>query len=382
MFAAALIPVNPDAAERLLNGIYLTFGLFFLFAFPLLILAADYLKKGGRGTVSAAALVTALFLLTGCWDGIPVENRSFVTAIAVDKAEDGNGRYTVALLIPELDKGGENITQIQKTEVNSLEETLEKFDAKNDKRIYLGQAKILLLGEALLSDRKLLDEAVKTIDAHVDLNRQMAVISTQANINGDDAFKTEASFLVDWFKRKAEPGGFTYTLDFLKFHEAMNGRGDIIIPSVKTEDGGPVLSGGVMLRGGALTDTLDGNEMRGYLWSETGRCDETVITAEGASFKVKKHSVSFKFTEEGGFLECVPYVNIMGEGGCSGDFADVILQEITAAFNKASAAGADIYDIYGRLRKENVKLHDRFKDDWEEVYVKMLFEPQVSCGRN
>ncbi len=433
-FGVSFIPINQGELEIWLDKIYLTTGIFFMLILPVAVIFAGFFKNGkGR---AAAAVITALILLSGCRDGVAVENRAFVTVIAVDKAAEAGGnidisgdsvssglsggvsepsgesRYIVSLIFPSLKKDAEDGIETETVSVKSLWETTEKLNAQTDKSVYLGQAKILLLGRGLLADGELLREALSALDGHADINRQMVTLAADGEASAGDA-----SFLLRWFKNKTAAQGITYRLDFLRLQEAVSGTGDIVIPSVKltgkprgggistgdephTGDGAistgdePRLSGGVVLKNAELSAVLNGNETRGFLWGMPNQCEGAVITADGGKspfvYKVKKHNARVSFEENNGRLTCKMKVDITGEAyppdgsaqanpePISAAIKTVIKNELASAFEKAKAARSDIFNLKDSLRKDAYALYQKYSSDWDKTLAEMEFLPILS----
>jgi hypothetical protein len=218
----AALPLDRAGIELWLNAVHMTAGMFFLFALPLILLAAGSIKKNQRKAAPAAVLLAFLLLFTGCCDSVPIENRAFVTVIAIDKAANPPARFIVSLVFPPaFGEAGEE-AEIETISVTRLEDVPAVLDTENEREVYPGQAKVLLLGNELLNDKPLLTEAVTALDGHPDVNRQMVAVSTGIDITDSEELNAQASFLLKWFKQKEAKKKAPYSVSFSELYEAVN----------------------------------------------------------------------------------------------------------------------------------------------------------------
>ena len=184
VFAVTFIPLPEENIYLYLDYMYMTTGIFFLVVLPLILLAAAKLHNWGRRhekpttkIIIAVLILASTAALTSCWDSIEIEDRVFVTAIGIDKAE---GQYTVILSIPEFDKeAGESKPHTKSVNAATIAEAIKKFDSEANNKLYYGHIKLLLLGADLLKDEGLLRETINTLDNMKEINGNIQVASTK-----------------------------------------------------------------------------------------------------------------------------------------------------------------------------------------------------------
>jgi spore germination protein len=227
----AALPLDQADIEQWLNIVHITAGFFFLFVLPLVLLAVGFLKKNNRKAAPAALMLAFLFLLTGCYDSVPIENRAFVTAIAIDKAasplcfrNSPPPRFIVSLVFPASDGEAGEASETETIYVSSFDDVPAMLDIENEKEVYPGQAKVLLIGEGLLNDERLLAEAVTALDRHPDVNRQMVAVATDIDITDGAELNAQASFLLKWFKQKEAKKKAPYSVSFTELYEAVKAK--------------------------------------------------------------------------------------------------------------------------------------------------------------
>lgn len=118
-----------------------------------------------------------IFFITGCWDKTEIDDRAFVLGIAVDEGNKPNKapenapkdkiqskgiEATFYMPIPsKLAGGGVDSFSTEKTEGINITDAVDNLRLKFNRDIFLGQIKIILIGEKIIKDptnfKKLLD---------------------------------------------------------------------------------------------------------------------------------------------------------------------------------------------------------------------------------
>lgn len=120
------------------------------------------LKKAGIFTV----FMLSVFVLSGCWDRVEMNDLAIVTATAIDKSEDDQVEISIEIFIPksmggssqEVGGNGE-MTMLISHKGSNLADALSKLQAKIPRKIFWGSCNVFIFGETL---------AEKGIQHHLD----------------------------------------------------------------------------------------------------------------------------------------------------------------------------------------------------------------------
>lgn len=106
-----------------------------------------------KRTVAVLLLLGFALSLCGCWDKKEFNKISLVSAMAVDKAEDGY-ELTVQIMMPKnLQEGGENSpTWILQGKGDTLQSAVDDINARSPRRINWGHMNVVILGEGALQE--------------------------------------------------------------------------------------------------------------------------------------------------------------------------------------------------------------------------------------
>jgi spore germination protein len=399
VLAVACLPIYGEQIYRWMDSVYMTFGIFYLFIFPLLLLGSIKIKK-----LKMPALLLALLLATGCWDSVEIKDRAFAMAIGIDRAEDEDNRYAVSLAIPALKQGEKEAAggTLKKAEGKTVTEALCNLETESPQIIYLGQAKLILLGEGIVKDAELFRGLMDALDKNTEIDRQLLVAATTDKI-GDilDAKEQETMpglGLAEILKNESKTSGVVYKQNFANLCAQMRQTGHGIIPVAGVEDSEIRVSGAMVIKNFKKAGDLDETEIRGFLWSLDKSCEGTVITVEAdgkpVPFTAERHKADIRFAEADGLLRCLVDVRVtgrlkeysFGEAPHSESTRENIIrcleQTITDEILRTAGKmqleyGMDGYNWLEDLRKKRYDLYKRYAADWERVFAEMEVAPKV-----
>jgi len=406
VFIIACMPWDETDIYNRMDFIYLTLGVFFLVVLPLILILAS--KFRGKNTLALVVLAAiSIGGLSGCWDRVELEDRAFVVAIGVDKAEDDE-RYTVTLSLPAaLDGGDENDDEpqhIKKASGQTVTEAIKKIDAETNTQLYFGQTKLLTLGSALLEDADLVRGVIDIFDRHPELARQMHILAAcgkaaeiiTAQPPGD---ALPGQYVAAIYKDKRKIGGASFSMDLERLVTEMKYADGVLIPMMESEDDNLSLSGAVVVRHGRKIGKLTEDELQGYLWCFDDGGLGAVVTAkiEGqpVPFKVERHNARVRFKEKGDSLEAHINVELSGrieelaigsnllERPSFRQYAqyqleEAIKDEILAATKKMQEEfNLDGYNWLEVMRKKQYSLYQRHNARWRETFTEINIVPNV-----
>lgn len=193
-------------------------------------------------------LFTCTIVLTGCWDKVEIEDRSFVLAIGVDKAqqqEEGTKkRYLLSFVHPDTGKAEEgkvleyvtfNVTADSFS--TGISEILQRFPKVHSYE----HTKAIIFGEELLEDPILVKDILDVLNRGHQFHTSMLVYMTEGR--AEDIFKVKPkvkSLLAYYIKGIANNEIFAARIGRLTFLDLMkriyNNEGDIAIPNIKASE--------------------------------------------------------------------------------------------------------------------------------------------------
>ncbi|MCL2576971.1 MAG: Ger(x)C family spore germination protein [Defluviitaleaceae bacterium] len=406
VFGVSILPIDRETVYAQMDFMYATTGIFFLVVLPIALLIAAKITIWGRNKILAKTIAFMIFLafaitlLVGCWDSTEIENRAFVVAMGVDKSEEN---YSVTLSIPIMDEDGKDEDEdeeipahIKTSEGQTITEALKKLDAKNDKNLYYGQTKLIILGTNLLESEEFLRGTLNTITNAMKSPRRIHVLAAE---DPSKILSTKppaeilpGSYVGDIYRDKNKIGGHAFALDF----ERLSSMSDAIIPKIERNDDELRLSGAVVLKKSCKTGIISPEELQGLLWCFPRGNTGAVVTAENISMKIEKHktNISFHPGETDSPLRAVIEIKATGTVDEISETAQesVEMREhleniFTAAIKKEISAtaellqnehGVDGYNLLEHLRKKNYPLYKQYADNWHEIFPKIEIVPQVT----
>lgn len=146
-------------------------------------------------------LVLSCCLLTGCWDKVEIERKSFISTIAVDIGksiskqdelkkiksdeifnESEYKKLNITFGFPNISElgptdSGAATEQIISTDAFSMQDSINELASKTSRIIYTGHSKLLLLSNEVLQYPDVFKEIVDFFERQADINRMMFVVA-------------------------------------------------------------------------------------------------------------------------------------------------------------------------------------------------------------
>ena len=334
-----------------------------------------------RGLNKVLFILLAALFLSGCWDGVQLDNRSFVTAMSIDTEE---GDYLVALEMPRVSRDANNMEKSVKSNTHrSLNNAIYGVDAHTDKEIFMGHMKIALLGEELLENAEMLKHTLDTLARDRSISRTLLILAAEGR--GADLIEEELEdeilmgvYISNFFGKKNFATLYRQTLDNLTKYFA-EGK-TAIIPKAEVNENSPVFSGAAVMKDYALKGWLSEDELRGLIWlsNKAGRYNINIHNEnEYFSINIDKYKWDMNFFEIGdNMIYAVISIKIEGDIEeapiIAGKNTDSIIQKakdsIEADIKKAYEAlyiriGADGLNMERTLEKKNPYLYKKYTED-------------------
>ena len=354
-------------------------------------------------------LLFCVACITGCWDRVEIEKRSFAVAAAFDKADDktGKSRYAVTISMPSFSKSEKDSpdgVDILQAEGETVTEALRKIDKKTGKRIYLGQVKTLLFSEELTQEADLFSAAIQTLHQHNDIDQRALVLAVEGSasdiLDAKPSDGTNAGvFFSEIYKYKDKSMGVTFKKDFSGLCADLRMGRRTVIPLTKLDDEDISITGAIAVKDFSKTGELNVYEIRGFLWCFADACRGAVVSTEVDGIfiplVIKSHGVTLSFSESDDRLQCRVDVDVSGyvnehaftdnlitdedmQKSLSRFYEQIIINEMNITAGKMQVElGMDGYNWCEELRKKAYPLYKKYANDWERVFIEMEIMPSV-----
>ncbi|MCL2189570.1 MAG: endospore germination permease [Defluviitaleaceae bacterium] len=354
VFAVSLIPSEAESLYRRLDILFFISGIFFLLILPLLVLASTFLRRRfARWRGVTVLLVIFLITLSGCYDRVEIEDRTFVVAMALEKNADAYAFTVVTEAEAQTTADGQTLTQATHT-----------LDKGVNKRLHYGQVKLLALGECLLSDAQMLSNALATLAQNPEIDRKLHIIA--------------ANECIDLHEKLDNIDAVNFAQQFQSLHTQLQENGCALIPLFPT--------GAVALKDGAKALTLSEMELQGYLWCFSEKNIDAVVTAYDVTpvpFIVDKHSAEVTFSQ----TQAIITVEVAGRAPEATDIPRETIQhlvsaqianEIVATASALQVKNLDAYHWRDHMRKTHREMYEKNGSRWETLFPHLEIIPNVT----
>lgn len=353
--------------------------------------------------------IIPLIFLTGCWDKVEIDQRTFVSSIGVDLNEEAEGmnQYVVTYEYPNINAIGKNATEDTKTYVtstscSSIFQAGRELSTKEPFPFYYKHLKILVLGDELVHHEKLVRQIIDELNRDTKINKKLQVLVAdgkaidviKANVTRE---QTTDGVLYSTVKDNKNSSRFTpKTLTGMISDFGFSGI--TITPRVSIKDNRYLVSGGCIMKNYSHLAWIDQKEnrsinlMMGKVKSETVDViynDDLVsyTVTDGKSSKDviidKDITVNLSIRLEG-YLQGY----IMEENKTA--YKNEILMEMEKAIeNKITKEiektlkvlqqeyNADVIGIGEHISKFNPKEWHQMKESWEDIFPQVKFNVSV-----
>lgn len=357
--------------------------------------------------------------LTGCWDKVELENRGFVAAIGIDSfkeiedavifqdaTQDRAKRYLVSMALPTMDADAEGEDPENKSVklagCMTVASAMRLIDAAASQELYFGHTKLCVLGEPLLKDSTLFNEAIDALERNPEIGRKITVMANKGNaadiLKGDIAGEPLIGMFVSKFYENNESvAGITFRQDLQTIIREIHLNGCTLIPRVDLNEKHVKLAGAALVQDYKMAAWLDEREIRGYLWAK-GKCEDAQVTANiGKHYvpmRIERNTSQINLLNEYGQLICEITLKVQGSieefteslnaeakiNELSQAYEEIIRREIEHTFSVFQKHNADVFGLRGELRKKNGPLFQQVYENWEKTYPQIKLRPLVNVN--
>lgn len=308
-----------------------------------------------------------IFFLTGCWDKVEIEDRGFLDAVGIDKFDKKNhsdlpsmdkkdkSRYTVTVSLPDIhsiENDEEKSEIIKNATSKTISGALMVMDSYSSYKLYLGQIRLIILGEGILKDKLLFKETLDFLERDTKINNKLIIMSTNGEAKEILSKKItekipKGIFISSFYQNNKTTPPTSFKLDFSNLLFNIYENGNAIIPKIQLEEETLYLSGGALVKDFELVSWLDGDETLGYLWLQSNMDNLTLNTLYKdlyTALKINKSKVNVTFNEKNNKI--VATVNLKVKGNLE-EFGDIDENDIQII--------KELSDLYEQIIKEQIE---------------------------
>ena len=127
-------------------------------------------------------LILSMIFVSGCWDMVEINQRLFVSSIGVDlNKERGMNKYIVTYVYPNINAIGKNASEKTKkfvvtTPCSSIFQAGREFSTSVEFPFYYKHLKVLVIGEDLAKEEKLLRQTLDALNRDTKINKKVQIL--------------------------------------------------------------------------------------------------------------------------------------------------------------------------------------------------------------
>lgn len=352
-------------------------------------------------------LVISLMFTSGCWDNREIEQRLFVTAIAVDINEDVDegsvNRLIVTYKYPNINTIGKNAGNgpanfIMSTPSSSIFQASTEFMGEAPFHFYFKHLKVMIFSEELLKNERLVRHILDELNRDTKINKRTRIVATEGKardvlqLTVNQEYRTEGTIYQILRDNKYTS---RYTVKSLTdLITDFDVTGATLVPRIKVEDGKFIVSGGCILKNYKFLACIDQNMNRviNILNGTIGMENiETVYKGNVLSYAVTRGSSKKEISFDDGIT--VKY-DIKLEGYLQGyniaqknlvyddavlkdmekNIEDELKKKITETKEFLDKIGAPVLGIGEHISKFHPKMWEQIRSNWDDIMPDVKFD--------
>lgn len=366
----------------------------------------------------------SIFLLTGCWDKVEINERAFIIGIGIDKfEEEGKGnaelgearepedqprnRYVLTYTFPNtglIAGKGEGDPSFTFTAVGKNFYDVEKLMATRIKSmVYFGHTKVIVAGEALARDEEMMREVLDAIERSPLLGRRVSflIVPGQAKevLKSEPPLDPKPAWYLWELVRQQQRTSRIADADLGYMLRSLHESQVAIAPRVVATEEDMKIAGAAVLKDYRLVGWLGEMENRAVMFM-MDKIKTTEISPKVGEkeipIEIRESSTEMRVFEREG--EIVVAFKVESEGEIEQHLFEVhgetfdekylrsveetaardVNMQIQEAYQKLQKEyQVDVVQAGEHLRKHQPDLWDRVKDKWPEIYPNTKLEVSV-----
>lgn len=360
---------------------------------------------------------TSVLLLSGCWDNYDVSDLAIVTAIGIDKLEDGRLTMTWQILKPGAAHPGMESSQEGKAYTNytaagfTLNEAHKELIRISGRRPFYGHIQVLLIGENLA--REGIEEVTDLFERQYEFNQAVKILMTR-DIDAQQLLDAESDLEIlpaVHLRNMVEANIFTGKIVDLPFFKlimdlenpgtstvisALSNKGNKENPTIKDMH----IDNAGIFRKGKLLGYINADQVQGVLFItnqvteamipvEHPQNPDTQVTVEILRSKTRKE---VKKSESG--AKGIIVVGALGrigevhetEHALNPDITEKIEDTVSRQIKEDLTSlikifqdnfGTDVFGFGEMVYKNEYGIWKSIQDDWDTYFIQMPIEISV-----
>jgi Ger(x)C family germination protein len=365
--------------------------------------------------ISCLLIICACIVTAGCWDMRELQDRNFVLAVAIDKADEvkevetfvqphGTKRYRVSLQILKLGSGGEQKeetkTFIKSNTGESIFEMIRDMLGQSSKSLWFEHIQVIVISDAVLKDVGL-SEILDFFKRDAEMRSRIKIYVTSG----------KAQSIIEFNPPSKEPGG-VYLANIIRQHlknvhvvgsrtdlgytiQYFDNNSNVLLPRIEMADKVVKLSGSAVFKKDKFIGYADEYAVAG-LKIMLGTEKSAVVTIDSPKtpghqviFEIFRHDTKLTPHVENGVIYYTDDITMYGNiGELQGDsslndtldpeylrilevaFAEEIKRNIYYAEKvfKKDMKVDPVSRFAGKLKVHEPNTWEQVKDQWDELY--------------
>jgi len=349
--------------------------------------------------------------LTGCWDKIEINDRSFIIGIGIDNED---GEFSITCTTPNISesKGGDSSKEAQNNYIKTSKDktiasALHNMEANLDVNLDFGHTKVLVLGKSLIEDPNMLKDVVDYFDRNTIYSMRIKVMTTQmkavdilqTKIEGKDS---TGVYIAKIFKNHSDDILRFNTVDLGDLVFQLNAsKGSALISKIMLEDKELKFGGGAVIKDYSLDGWLEEEELRSLGWLR-GKAKRSEVNFKYNDITMpycisnSQSKSNFELKDDTLYID----VEIKSEGNIpeyrleeQSLFDDKVIKQLGEAVDKTikeeveklnakmqNEFQSDIAGYQDQLKISNRKIYLKTKDQWEEYFINAKINVNVKTS--
>lgn len=358
------------------------------------------------------------FSFTGCWDKVEIDKKLFISTIGIDSGKDIEDIKKSKDIDPtepfqqremnvlRVTYGYPNISELgpgktgsaqEKTisvDAHSMEDSISKAISKSSRDIYLGQARLLILGSDIMKNKQAVEEILDYFKRNPEIDNMMYVLisseKTEDLIKYTPDMEKNVEQYFEGLMSNSSKSSVILPVRLTEMFNLMSSNGNAIIPYVvlDRQSGELKLNGVAMIKNFTLagylnpTETSDLEILRGKLKAgnkviyEKGHPVDYLIDGVDRKVKVEENKGKYKFdidiSLEGQLTGYYYNSNVLSIDKLSkfqDDFSKSLSSECTKVIKITQQDyGVDPIGFREYIQKYKPALWKKSEKKWGEIY--------------
>ncbi|WP_194841372.1 Ger(x)C family spore germination protein [Salinibacillus xinjiangensis] len=363
-------------------------------------------------------LIFCLFVLTGCWDRVEVNDLAFVTATGIDKIEENKFRAAVQVPLPGNmggagssggggGSGGESPFYVDSGVGRNIRESNDDLQQRMSRKLYFSHRRVIIFGADMAkagfkkSLEVIIEQPQSRLSAYVLIAKGKAI----EVLNATPHFEPFSSETI----REMAKSSFGITVKDVLNDVEKPGKDPVIpiVETAKTQNGDGedkndevMVNGAAILKDDKLKFFANDEEALGAFWllEESPEKNYTFSVGDNKEINVSIDEKNLRHTYS--VLGGVPSFSLTldVEAAVMQNEADIdmdnldsyelaidsmekkIKKEIDALLDHSTSEGIDVYGFGWHLyRHDNRQWEEKWADNWSSTLKKMEIDVQVNA---